>query len=139
MQPRRLLIAFLAMISMTASDRASQAPASGAPGAPEPGWPSGFGECFPKGGLGIVDRDVYIDLRSPTNALILADGDRWTGRSRGSGQVVLLWNGAPVTQEELPRDFQIEKSVLISFERGRVAFVDFPARGSGYYKRPAAP
>jgi hypothetical protein len=94
---------------------------------------------FAKASLGLLESGLYVVVRSQRNELVLRGGRRWYGEPREVRQVVILWKGAPVEMAALPSDFELGKSILISFEPEKIAFLDFESGKSGYYERHAAP
>ena len=38
-------------------------------------------ECIAKGGIGILVKNLYVDLKSGKNELVLGGGSRWTGKT----------------------------------------------------------
>jgi|ERR1700726_461891 hypothetical protein len=98
--------------------------------------------CFPKGGLGIINTDLYIDLRSPKNELLFGPpkgvvpvGERWSGHDTVVPEVVLYFEGRVLSPQDIPRDFDLSKAVVISFEGDKVRFFDPADTSGGYYKR----
>lgn len=136
---RRLLNAILLLVALGASEWARSASSDESPGGAEARTLRVDDEFFAKGGLGIVNTEVYLDLRSRRNELVLRDGVRWTGRERDSSQVVILWKNLPMVADEIPADFELRKSIVISFERARVTFVDFQSDRGGFYRRQPTP
>jgi len=93
-------------------------------------------ECFAKGGLGIVNTNLYIDLKSGRNELQLSAGNKWTGQSTPTQEVVIFYENKILSPQALPDGFDLSKSVVISFEGHKVRFFDFGKMSGGYYKRP---
>lgn len=137
--PQCLVNATLLVVALGAHDWAHSASADEPVGCAETRRMSMGDEFFAKGGLGIVNAEVYIDLRSRSNELVLKNGTRWTGREREAAQLLILWKNMPVAEGEIPADFELTKSILVSFERARVTFVDFQAGRSGFYTRRPEP
>ena len=92
-------------------------------------------ECWPKGGIGIVNTGLYIDLKSKGNELILAEGKRWNGASTKEKQVVFVSGQRVVSGPEVPPDFKLETACVVSFEGEKVFFFDFTAGKGGFYIR----
>jgi len=102
----------------------------------------GFQRGWSKGGLGIVNTNLYIVTRSTTNdanELLLAPTDKtevsWKGESVTKTQVVIFYEKQIWSKENLPAGFNLGKSIVISFERGKVRFFDFQEMSGGYYDR----
>jgi hypothetical protein len=92
-------------------------------------------ECFAKGGLGIVNTNLYIDLKSAKNELQLSAGNKWAGQSTPTQEVVIFFENKILSPQALPDGFDLSKSVVISFESDKVRFFDFGKMSGGYYKR----
>jgi hypothetical protein len=92
-------------------------------------------ECYPKGGLGIINKDLYIDLRSKNNELIVAEGKRWAGAATSTRQVVFVLGSRVVSGADIPADFSLENSALVSFEGNKISFLDFKSGIGGFYQR----
>jgi hypothetical protein len=92
-------------------------------------------ECFRQGGIGIIHKGLYIDINPENNVLILPSGKRWTGLSSRKSQLVYVWKNSVISGADLPRDFRIAESVVVSFEIGKVFFMDFSAGIGGHYVR----
>jgi hypothetical protein len=90
-------------------------------------------ECFAKGGIGIINPHLYIDLRSEKNELILEGGSRWIGQDRGATEVVFLIENK--VWSSVPPGFDLGKATVVSFEGSLVRFFDFSEASGGYYKR----
>ena len=88
-----------------------------------------------KGGIGIVNTHLYIDLKSATNELVLSDGHRWANLSREKPEVVVFFQDRIWPSDDLPREFDLSKAIIISFERDVVRFFEFEKSSGGYYQR----
>ena len=95
----------------------------------------GTDELLAKGGLGIVDENLYVDVRSAKNELVLRKGDKWSGRSAHSAELVIFFEGKVWLPGDLPDGFDLAEAVVISFERDRIRFFDFRKGSGGYYRR----
>jgi len=93
-------------------------------------------ECFAKGGLGIVSTNLYIDLKSDNNELLLSAGNRWVGQGATTQEVAIFFDNKIWPPQALPNGFDLSKSAVISFEGDKVRFFDFGKMSGGYYKRP---
>jgi hypothetical protein len=93
-------------------------------------------ECFAKGGLGIVNPNVYIDLKSDKNELLLNAGHKWAGQSASTQEVAIFFDNRIWSPQAIPDGFDLSKSVVISFEGDKVRFFDFGKMSGGFYKRP---
>lgn len=92
-------------------------------------------ECWPKGGIGIINKDLYIVLKSKSNELILGDGKRWVGAASTARQVVFVSEQKVVSGADIPSRFKLESSALISFEGDKISFFDFQSGIGGFYQR----
>ena len=95
--------------------------------------------CFPKGGLGIITVDLYIVLNSTKNELILKSGQRWSGEGVRTPELVVVFGDRVWHQNDLPRDFDLSKAVVVSFEANAVKFAQLDSMFGGYYdyEKPA--
>jgi hypothetical protein len=94
-------------------------------------------EYMAKGGIGIVNTHLYIDLKSAKNELLLEGGNRWTDQPRGKEEVVVFFENRVWAREDLPRGFDLSKAIVVSFEANVVRFFDFEKMSGGYYRRQA--
>jgi hypothetical protein len=93
--------------------------------------------CFSKGGLGIIHPDLYIDVKSAKNELLLAEGKRWTGKSAGKREVAIVFENRVWASPDLPNRFDLSKAVVVSFEGDMIRFVKYDGMSRGYYERHA--
>jgi len=91
--------------------------------------------CFAKGGVGIIRQDLYIDLKSTKNELLLNQGKRWSGLPSGKPEVVIFFKGGVWSLQFLPEDFALSEAVIISFETNKVRFFDFAKMSGCYYNK----
>jgi len=92
-------------------------------------------EYFAKGGIGLIKEQLYIDLISDRNELILPDGKRWVGQNASTPEVILYFKHRMWSLQALPEDFDLSQSIVVSFESSKVRFFDFVEMSGGYYKR----
>lgn len=92
-------------------------------------------EYVAKGGIGILTKHVYIDLKSVNNELIFDGGQRWTGRSKTTPELSIVFGNKALSPGALPPDFDLTKAIVVSFEDVRVRFFDFSKMSGGYYRR----
>jgi hypothetical protein len=90
--------------------------------------------CWAKAGLGIVSGNLYIDLKGARNRLLVDDGE-WIGKSRQTRQVVFVQDDKVLSSDDLPRQFTLGKSVIVSFEGDVVRFFIPEQWFGGYYER----
>jgi hypothetical protein len=95
-----------------------------------------------KGGIGIVNRRLYIVARSPknnSNELIVkpTEGteERWKGKGVTEAEVVFVYERKVWSSQSLPDRFDLSKAVIVSFEGDKIRFFDFQAMSGGYYAR----
>jgi hypothetical protein len=103
-------------------------------------------QCFPKGGIGIINKSLYIVVKSAKdsrNELVVKPTEetesRWKGRSVAKAEVVIFYEGKVWSVEHVPDDFDLSRAVVISFESDKVRFFDFQAMFGGYYERSNVP
>lgn len=93
-------------------------------------------ECFAKGGIGIIDHDLYVPVKSASNELIWgADSKRWTGGPAANPEIIIFFQGAIWSPQSLPQDFDLTQALVVSFEPNKVRFFDFAKMSGCYYKR----
>jgi hypothetical protein len=95
-----------------------------------------------KGGIGIVNKNLYIVVKSTTNGrneLIVKPTEetekRWKGKSATEAEVAIVYNGKVCSSEDIPDGFDLSKAVVVSFERSKIRFFDFQKMAGGYYDR----
>jgi len=93
-------------------------------------------QCLAKGGIGILEGDLYVFLKSNQNKLLLPDGTSWTGKDPSTSEVVIFFDNKVWSPPALPTEFDISKAIVISFERAKVRFFNFSKMSGGYYVRP---
>jgi len=91
--------------------------------------------AFSKGGLGIVNTNLYIAVKSTKNELLYGEKRTWRGSDASMPEVVLFFEGKVWVPQDLPKGFDLSKAVLISFERDKIRFFDFTKMSGGYYQR----
>jgi hypothetical protein len=91
-------------------------------------------ECYPKGGVGIINPHLYVALKSSHNELILDQGE-WVGKDRGTPEVVIIFENSVSTMANVPRGFSLDKAIIVSFESSVVRFFDAQKWSGGYYRR----
>lgn len=87
-----------------------------------------------KSRLGRVKPGVELVVVGQANKLILG-GQRWTGKTRGDRQLVIVWRNGVVDSHSIDRSFTLAEVTLISFEEDRILFVDIETGKNGYYNR----
>src|SRR5258708_23182030 len=77
-------------------------------------------ECFSKGGLGIVNTKLHIDLKSAQNELLLIGLDRWVGQDATTPEVAIVFENRVWSPQSLPEGFDMSKAIVVSFEGSKV-------------------
>ena len=97
---------------------------------------------YSKGGIGIVNENVYVVVKSAVSdqnevILVPAEGteERWKGKTANQAQVVFVYAGKVWGPDNLPDQFDLSQAVVISFEVNRIRFFDFQQNAGGYYER----
>jgi hypothetical protein len=97
-------------------------------------------ECFAKGGIGIVNKSLYIVVKSDKNELRPSAGKMWTGQNASTPEVVIFFEGRIWSRRNLPQGFDLSRALVVSFEGDKVRFLDLGKMSGGYYRRhPADP
>ena len=92
-------------------------------------------EAFSKGGIGIVNTNLYIVVKSDKNELLLSGANKWTGQAVPAQEVVIFYEDKIWSPQVLPEGFDLSKTIVISFEADKIRFFDFGEMTGGYYKR----
>ena len=97
-----------------------------------------------KGGIGIVNKHLYIVVKSTTNdrnELIVTPTaeteERWKGKSVTKAEVAIVYEGKVWSPKAIPDGFDLSKAVVVSFEGSKIRFFDFQLMSGGYYDRIA--
>jgi hypothetical protein len=87
---------------------------------------------FSKGGLGIVNKKLYIvvsSTKTSKNKLIVKPTEEtekhWSGQSVSKPEFVVFYPGIVWPTTALPDGFDLSKAVIVSFESDKVRFFDF--------------
>ena len=94
-------------------------------------------QFFAKGGVGLIQGDYYVDLRSGKNTLLLPNNQKWVGETFQKREIVFLHpegDGMLAMRHSLG-DFDLFSCVMIVFEPTRVCVLDFAGSSSGFYPR----
>lgn len=92
-------------------------------------------KCISKGGVGVVGKGLHVILTDDVNKLKLGPGLWWTGKKAGLAEVIFVFRGQAIQKQDLPDDFDLSKSIIISFEGDKVRFFDFEKMSGGFYSR----
>ena len=90
---------------------------------------------FAKGGIGLVRRDLYVVVNSKNNELRLGAGKSWVGMDAQERQVIFVRGQDVIVTPDLPKEFKLEDSVVVSFQTDRIVFYDFASGSGGFYRR----
>ena len=102
---------------------------------------------FSKGCLGLINEHLYIVVKSASNGsneLIVDSPDgkeqRWKGKSITKPEIVIVYEGRVYGDggwfsQDVPDQFELSKSVVISFEKSKIYFFDYQTMSGGYYER----
>jgi len=100
--------------------------------------------CWSKGGIGIVNKNLYIVVKSAKNdrnELIVKPTEeteeRWKGKSTREVEVAIVYERKVWSSGAIPDGFDLSKAVVISFERSKIRFFDFQMMAGCYYDRIA--
>jgi hypothetical protein len=93
--------------------------------------------CIAKGGIGIINVDLYVSLNAAKNELILKGGQRWSGERVGTPELVIVFGDRVWHQKDIPRNFDLSRAIVVSFETDSVKFAQLDSMAGGYYQRPA--
>ena len=94
---------------------------------------------FSKGGLGLIN-----EASNGSNELIVDSPDgkeqRWKGKSITKPEIVIVYEGRVYGDggwfsQDVPDQFELSKSVVISFEKSKIYFFDYQTMSGGYYER----
>jgi hypothetical protein len=95
-----------------------------------------------KGGIGMVNKKVYIVVKSTKNdrneLVVIPTEDteeRWKGQSATKTEVAIVYEGKVWSSETIPDGFDLSKAVVVSFEGSKIRFFDFQKMAGGYYER----
>jgi hypothetical protein len=88
-----------------------------------------------KGGIGIINEDLFIVAKSAKNELVLKDGRNWTGQAAEKRELVIVFQDRVLSPVNLPKDFDLSKAVVVSFEGDIIRFFEFDDMEGGYYSR----
>jgi hypothetical protein len=93
--------------------------------------------CLSKGGLGIVNTNLYIAVKSARNELLFGQKETWSGSDASEAEIAVFFAGKvwALQSEMLPKGFDLSKAVVVSFEGDKVRFFDFQTMSGGYYER----
>lgn len=96
--------------------------------------------CVAKGGIGIIRRDdLYVELNSAKNTLLLSGEEKWTGLNASKPEVAIFFDKKVWLPQNVPDGFDLSEAVVISFEADKVRFFDFTEMDGGFYLRPGHP
>ena len=88
-----------------------------------------------KGGIGIINENLFIIAKSAKNELSLKDGRDWTGQAAEKRELVIVFQDRVLSPINLPKDFDLSKAVVVSFEGDIIRYFQFDTMEGGYYNR----
>ena len=99
-----------------------------------------------KGGIATIRDGIHVGAgATKTNLIVIQAQDtkrpqpspevRWTGKSWDEPEVVVIFERKVLDWSSLPRDFDLSKAIIVSFEPDKVRVFDFAKREGGYYPR----
>jgi hypothetical protein len=91
--------------------------------------------CLSKGGLGIVNTNLYIAVKSARNELLFGEKQTWSGLDASKPEVVIFFQSKVWAPSSPPKGFDLSKAVIVSFEGDKIRFFDFQTMSGGYYER----
>jgi hypothetical protein len=92
--------------------------------------------CISKGGVGIINPDVYVVTDSEKNEIILGKNHKlWLGLSRDKPQTMIVLGDQVIDPNDPPKSYRLENAIIISFEAQRIKFLDLGGKQAGFYPR----
>ena len=86
--------------------------------------------------LGALGNGVYVVVDSPRNEVLLPGGRRWTGRLRGTRDVMLIKDGQIMSATGVPESIRQTCEVQINFEQDKIGYYYLRTRqGSAFERR----
>ncbi|MGA2434829.1 MAG: hypothetical protein ABSG25_06045 [Bryobacteraceae bacterium] len=102
------------------------------------GWPDGIAQYWSHGRLGNIDghEGLFALVGATTkNELIVGRYNRWVGLDASRPEIAIFFDHKVWSPGSLPEQFDLSKSIVISFEKDRIVFFHFPRMQGGYYMR----
>ena len=93
------------------------------------------GEAWVKGGVGVVNRKIFIEVDAPVNAARI-NGVRWQGAPISQTQV-LMTDGDAILKDPAQPNIDMRKAVLLIFTPQEVRFLRLYDHHGARYLRPA--
>lgn len=93
-------------------------------------------QLFAKGGLGIVTKNIFAVTDSMENQLLLEGGKRWIGGTNPQG--IFIYKNEVISLENVPKDFDLQRCIMVMFQIERIYVMDFSTGAGGYYLRQRA-
>lgn len=96
----------------------------------------GVSRCLlgPKGGVGAVTAGAVVLTNAPLNAIRLGSRE-WTGKRRTLPELAVIYENQVYRLAGLPPDFDLQRSVAVSFEPSKIRIYSFTKRSGCYYLR----
>lgn len=89
--------------------------------------------CMSKGGIGVIDRNLYIQLRSEKNSISVSNQE-WHGQPYKCVETVIT-DGQRILSND--QNVSINSICVILFTPDQVAFIDYRNKTTGVYRRIA--
>jgi hypothetical protein len=89
------------------------------------------GKNTPKGGVGIVKKDIYVFLGEDKNVIQIGE-KKWFGRSSTENEVVYIIED---TITDVKKANCIDQCLVIFFSKEKVRYIDFSKNTGGIYDR----
>jgi len=85
--------------------------------------------------LGALGNGVNVVVNSPRNVVLLPGGRRWTGRLRGTRDVMLIKDGQIMSATGVPESIRQTCDLQISFEQDKIAYFYLKTLQGGSFQR----
>lgn len=85
--------------------------------------------------LGQLGNGVAVVVNSRRNEVLLPGGRKWTGRLRGTRDVMLIGKGQIVSASEVPEALHPTYDVQVDFRQESIRYFFFRTKQSGSYER----
>jgi hypothetical protein len=89
------------------------------------------GQQFRKGGVGIINKDIFILLDEERNTVVLA-GKKWHGKKSSDSEIVLTDGGQVLNAKD---KIDIANLIILLFSPTEVRYINFSNNSGGKYLR----
>ncbi len=125
-----VLLALVSLLTNSIAQKTMKAPST---------LPFSTSRCFSKGGLGIINPNLFVLVKTNENELYYGSGGRapndWKGKTASESELVVFYDNRVWSVPQLPDRFDLSQAVVISFEHDKVRFFSFPSMDGCYYQR----